>query len=222
MGNRGAHRLTVLTLGLLLLGCTTATPARDAAAPQRSNAPSSAPSAPKRMVLAIKGEPALLSSDIGLYGGGTVPGTQTVLDLLHTGVGARDPSGKFVPRLATTLPTVENGLWRVLPDGTMETTWKLNPATRWHDGLPYTADDLVFTLEVKKDKDLPFVDIAFDYIESVTAPDPQTVTVKWSRTYLDADSLFSMQGTSTLGGVLPKHLLEPPYRNDKELSLIHI
>lgn len=28
----------------------------------------------------------------------------------------------------------------------METTWRIKPNTVWHDGSPFTAEDLVFTL----------------------------------------------------------------------------
>ena len=43
----------------------------------------------------------------------------------------------------------------MLPDGRMETTWKLKPSARWHDGTPLTAADLVFTLQAGPDKDIP-------------------------------------------------------------------
>lgn len=203
-------RLLAFAVSLVLLGCTAA----PAAQPATDGAPSQR-QAPKRVALALKQEPALLASDIGPYGGGTVQGTATVLDLVHAGMATRDPQGKLVERLASTVPTVENGLWKVGADGTMETTWKIKPTARWHDGAPYTAEDLLFTLQAKRDKDLPFVDIAFDYIDHASAPDAQTVTIKWSRTYLEADGLFSSRGGETFGGVIPKHLLEQPYREDR-------
>lgn len=210
-----SFRLLLAGLCLVLLGCTSAPATRDA--PGGSVSTQRQP--PKRIALALKQEPALLASDIGPYGGGTVQGTGTVIDLVHAGMAARDPQGKLVERLASSVPTVENGLWKVLPDGTMETTWKIKPTARWHDGAPYTAADLLFTLQVKKDRDLPFVDIAFDYIEEAMAPDPQTVIVKWNRTYLEADGLFSSRGEATFGGVIPKHLLEQSYRDDKATFL---
>lgn len=37
------------------------------------------------------------------------------------------------------------------PDGTMDTTWKLRPNEKWHDGTPFTAEDLVFSLNAYKD-----------------------------------------------------------------------
>ena len=32
--------------------------------------------------------------------------------------------------LAEVVPTIENGLWRLLPDGQMELTWKIKPSVR--------------------------------------------------------------------------------------------
>src|SRR5439155_20486150 len=61
---------------------------------------------------------------------------------------------EVVPRLAE-LPSVEKGTWRINPDGSMDTIWKITPNINWHDGAPFTADDMVFTYEVYKDPDLP-------------------------------------------------------------------
>lgn len=196
----------VVALSIASLSCGGPSAAGD-------NAPGALPDVrqgAKRIVFIVKGEPALLTSDIGQFGGGVVPGTGTVLDFIHTGLTERDPQGNRVPRLATTLPTIENGLWLVLPDGRMETTWRLNSAARWHDGSPFTSDDLLFTAQVKRDRDMPFIDIAFDYIESAAAPDGHTVTVRWNRTFLEADGLFA-----TIMGPIPKHLLEKSYLDDK-------
>ena len=43
-------------------------------------------------------------------------------------------------RSAVAVPTVENGLWRVHPDGRMETTWQINPAARLLE-VPASAID---------------------------------------------------------------------------------
>jgi len=59
-----------------------------------------------------------------------------------------DTEGNLVPMLAAEIPDLENeGLSR---DG-MSVTWKLKPNVRWHDGKPFTADDLVFTWEYAAD-----------------------------------------------------------------------
>jgi len=56
-----------------------------------------------------------------------------------------DDKGNFTPQLAAEVPAVENG--GISKDGL---TWKikLRPDVKWHDGAPFTADDVKFTLEL--------------------------------------------------------------------------
>src|SRR4030095_15173564 len=100
-------------------------------------------------------------------------------------------------------------------DGRMETMWKIRPGARWHDGTPFTSDDLVFTARVVQDPELAvFRDRAYELIESVEAPDPRTVTVRWRRPFLEADTLFG-----TLALPMPRHILERPFIEDKTTFL---
>ena len=46
--------------------------------------------------------------------------------------------------LAAELPSLENG--GLAEDG-MSVTWKLKQGVKWHDGTPFTADDVVFNWE---------------------------------------------------------------------------
>jgi peptide/nickel transport system substrate-binding protein len=55
-----------------------------------------------------------------------------------------DEDGALVPVLADHVPTVENG--EVAKDGTW-VTWHLKRGVVWHDGRPFTADDVVFNWE---------------------------------------------------------------------------
>src|SRR6266498_3918700 len=50
--------------------------------------------------------------------------------------------------LAERLPQLNTDSWKVAPDGTMETTYRLRPGLTWHDGQPLTADDFVFAWQV--------------------------------------------------------------------------
>ncbi len=61
-----------------------------------------------------------------------------------------DAKGNFTPQLAIEVPTIENG--GISKDGL---TWrvKLRPNVTWHDGTPFTADDVKFTLELINNKD---------------------------------------------------------------------
>ena len=55
----------------------------------------------------------------------------------------------YQPQLAVKIPSIEKGSWKLNSDGTMDTTWKLRPNVKWHDGMPFTSADLVFTYQVK-------------------------------------------------------------------------
>jgi peptide/nickel transport system substrate-binding protein len=113
---------------------------------------------------------------------------------------------------------VANGQWRLLPDGRMETTWKLRSGVVWHDGAPFTAEDLVFTTMVAQDKSLAMLlDPAYEYIESVAAPDPMTFVARWKQPFIGADRLLShAEGSSVLP--MPRHLLEGPYSGDDKAA----
>ena len=134
-------------------------------------------------------------------------GGEAVENLLNTELVAQDSNGVLGARLAETVPTVENGLWKVFPDGRMETTWKIRADARWHDATPFTADDLVFTARLVMDRELGVFRVAiFDSVEGVEALDARTVVVKWKRTHIYADTPF--QGPAT---PYPRHLLEKDY-----------
>jgi peptide/nickel transport system substrate-binding protein len=53
-----------------------------------------------------------------------------------------NPEAAFIPILAAGIPSVDNG--GRAPDGTW-VIWRLKPGVVWHDGTPFTADDVVFT-----------------------------------------------------------------------------
>src|SRR5437868_15362551 len=59
-----------------------------------------------------------------------------------------DADGNLVPMLAAEIPEIENG--GISPDG-KTVTWKLKKDVQWHDGRPFTADDVVFNWEYAAD-----------------------------------------------------------------------
>ena len=52
------------------------------------------------------------------------------------------------PILAADIPSLDNG--GLAKDGT-SVTWKLKKDVVWHDGKPFTADDVIFTWEFAAD-----------------------------------------------------------------------
>src|SRR6266581_6226304 len=59
-----------------------------------------------------------------------------------------DPDGNLVPILAQEVPSLQNG--GLSKDG-MNVTWKIKQGVTWHDGKPFTADDVIFTWEYAAD-----------------------------------------------------------------------
>jgi peptide/nickel transport system substrate-binding protein len=59
-----------------------------------------------------------------------------------------DADGNLVPVLAAEVPTRDNG--GLSADG-KSVVWKLKRGVTWHDGQPFTADDVVFNWEFCKD-----------------------------------------------------------------------
>ena len=134
----------------------------------------------------------------------------TAGDLAQNHLTVRDFADEDRPQLATELPSVAGGTWKVNADGTMDVTWKIRSGVKWHDGAPFTSDDLLFSLMIHKDKELPYSsrpDVSL--IESATAPDPLTLLVHWAQISvvpLQANGLEPMR----------RDLFEDLYRTDKQ------
>jgi peptide/nickel transport system substrate-binding protein len=173
---------------------------------------------PKRIVAAISATPAQIASKDVLAGSGTYPGGDTLEDLVNAGLSIIDNQSRLQPQLAEAVPSIENGLWRLLPDGRMETTWNLRPDIRWHDGVPFKADDLLFTATLIQDKALPFFsNQAMTYFEGIDAPDANTIVVKWKALYIGVDAMFSRDFAMPR----PEHILGPIYAENKDGVPIH-
>jgi len=209
----GSFVVTFVSLAAFTLSCGPTPPSPSAGAPAAEQARAAAP---KRIVAAIRGDPLTLSDSINwAASGSTVAGVDVIEQLLHSGLLLVDGQGELQPLLAEAVPTVENGLWKVFPDGRMETTWKLKPNVAWHDGQPLTSEDLLFAASVVQDRDVAIrPDQAFRFIEAMHAPDARTFVVTWKSPYIDADKLFT-QSTETRNLPMPRHLLESSFLEDR-------
>jgi peptide/nickel transport system substrate-binding protein len=205
-------RAFVWILMLMMVVACTAPASRSGAGQSADSAGQPAPY--KRIATAITGEPRTLSSTLAeLTPGAGVRGLGEVEQLIHVGLANVGDRGVLTPRLAEDVPTIENGLWTLLPDGRMETTWRIRPNARWHDGTPFTTDDLAFTAAIGQDPELPLLRrrLGYSAIESVDVVDPRTITVRWKTPFIEADSLF----THLLAMPMPKHLLGATYAENK-------
>lgn len=142
-------------------------------------------------------------------------GADRTYEFILGGLGRLDIWGVVHPQLAEAVPSVDNGLWKLFPDGRMETTWKIRSDARWHDGTPITSADYIFGTTVGQDKELgEAIDANYSSIEGIEAPDARTITIKWSKPYVLADSFPTGLGTG-LFQLLPRHLLESHYIENK-------
>jgi peptide/nickel transport system substrate-binding protein len=110
-----------------------------------------------------------------------------------------DSDGNLRPILAEAIPGREDGT--LAADG-MSVTWKLKKGVSWHDGKPFTADDVVFTWEYSRDPATATVTTASYKDVVVEKVDSHTVTVKFAKpTPFWADAFVAAAGC-----VIPKHL----------------
>ena len=63
--------------------------------------------------------------------------------LVFRGLIRLDEQGRPTPDLAEA--------WEVSPDGRVY-TFRLHPEARWHDGVPVTADDVLYTVKTIQDQ----------------------------------------------------------------------
>src|SRR3979409_1748878 len=89
-----------------------------------------------------------------------------------------DADGNLSPTLAAEIPTVQNG--GVARDG-KSVTWKLKKNVAWHDGKPFTADDVVFNWEYAADPVTAAVTIGNYQNIKVEKIDPLTVRVHFEK-----------------------------------------
>lgn len=209
MNRRTPLALSLAALSILTLACGAPQPPAARSGPATEPA---ARAAPKRVTAAVLGDPVALNYAISSAGAFTAPGSEALEELVNAGLSTMDTTGSLVPRIAEAVPSTDNSLWKISPDGRMETTWRIKPNVQWHDGTPFTSADLLFTAGVIQDREVGvFRNRAYDAIEGVEAPDASTLTVRWRRPYIAADTLFSPNLTLPL----PKHLLEAAYASEK-------
>jgi microcin C transport system substrate-binding protein len=66
------------------------------------------------------------------------------------------------------------------PEDRSWVTFRLRPEARWHDGVPITADDVIFSLDILRTKGHPFYRFYYQNFEKVTKLDERTVRIDFS------------------------------------------
>lgn len=128
-------------------------------------------------------------------------GCETAVEFsVFDGLWKLTPEGTFTPNLAVEVPTVANG--GVSADGR---TWtvKLRNDVYWHDGVKFTAADVIFTMDaILNPKILVRSRNGQDQVAKYEALDDHTVRFTLKGDY--APYIVAWQKTS----VIPKHILE--------------
>ena len=120
--------------------------------------------------------------------------------LIYSGLVTRDRDLNLIGELAES--------WRFSKD-CLDLTFQLRRNVRWHDGEPFTAADVVFTYETMIHPKTPTAYREdFRAVESVEAPDPYTVHVRYKQPYAKALQSWGLW-------MLPKHVLEPYVRSGR-------
>ncbi|MGJ4901375.1 peptide ABC transporter substrate-binding protein [Bradyrhizobium sp. HKCCYLS2058] len=111
-----------------------------------------------------------------------------------------DADGNLVPVLASEIPSVANGT--VAADGTW-VIWKLKQGVKWHDGQPFTADDVIFNWQYATNTETSAVTIG-DYrdLKTIEKFDDHTVRLVFSRPTPQWFTPF----VGGRGAIIPKHL----------------
>lgn len=112
--------------------------------------------------------------------------------LLFDGLTAHDADDQVVPGLAES--------WDYDED-TYTYTFHIRDGIKWHDGEPFTADDVKFTIEAIMDPDNGSENAPnYEDIEEITVIDDQTIAFKLAEPNVAFLEYMTM-------AILPKHLL---------------
>lgn len=113
--------------------------------------------------------------------------------LIFSGLTRADARGETVPDLAES--------WKIEEDG-RRYVFTLRQGVTWHDGQPFTASDVLFTIRLMQDPAFPGSPVLADFWRTVTVetPDERTVICTLPRTFAP---FLAYTGI----GILPEHLL---------------
>ncbi len=116
-----------------------------------------------------------------------------VCALLFNGLVKYDKDLRIVPELAESYEVLDRG---------MRIVFRLKKNVRWHDGYPFTAEDVAFTYAMLISKDIacPY-GADFERIQALRTPDLYTVEVVYRAPFAPALDSWTMW-------ILPKHLLK--------------
>lgn len=235
--SRTHYGVALVLLLAVLTACGATTPAAvptDAPVDVPTAQPASGETTQAAAATTVPDAPAATAAPTGeqpLYGGTLVvarwpdiatcnPGTSLGTDITVSGILGNifDPlirpnaAGIMQPQLATD--------WEISDDG-LVITWKLREDVSWHDGTPFTSNDVKFTYEGPIRTLHPRGKVVYDALDRVETPDDYTAIFHMREPR--AAALFQAHGSEGL--IIPAHiyenedLVEGPHATCKELPI---
>ncbi len=145
-------------------------------------------------------------------GGTLVVGQYPEPPMLTVAFASSGPGNNITPKIFDGLLTYDYELrpqpqlaesWETTEDG-LSITFRLRAGVTWHDGKPFTAEDVRFSLWEVWRKLLARGQTTFAAVEAVEVPDPLTVVLR-----LSTPAPYILNGlASHLAQILPRHLYE--------------
>nr|WP_314069895.1 ABC transporter substrate-binding protein [uncultured Roseococcus sp.] len=132
--------------------------------------------------------------------------------ILQIGVNNQGPTLIVAPKmfegLLTFTPTLEPipvlaTSWTISPDN-KEFVFKLRENVTWHDGRPFTAEDVIFSVMKFHMEVAPRARAIFSLIETAEAPDPHTVRFVLKQSFQP----FLLMFDATACAMVAKHLFD--------------
>ena len=109
-----------------------------------------------------------------------------------------------IPILATQVPTLENG--GISKDG-LTITYKLRHNVKWHDGAPFTSQDVKFTWQgIMNPANNVGTRSGYNLVRSIDTPDDYTAVFHLKQKFSPAVNTFFAESDSPIF-IIPKHLL---------------
>jgi peptide/nickel transport system substrate-binding protein len=164
--------------------------------------------------MSIRVEPDTISYKPLSTGGTTFTTSRRIF---NASIGMFDREGAPRPYLADELPQLGTDSWKSLPDGRMETTYRLRDNLTWHDGTRVTAADFVLAWRLYTAPQVGIAD-AFpqNQMTDVIPRDERTFVVHWRRPYPGAGTLVEADFPP-----LPRHILEASFQQEPERITSH-
>lgn len=114
---------------------------------------------------------------------------------LYEGLITLSPKLEPIPMLAES--------WTTSPDGLVY-TFKLRKNVKWHDGKPFTAEDVLFSFQKFLPATFARTRQVMEKVETITAPDSHTVVFRLKQPFPSFMLIFDATG----GTIMPRHVYE--------------